>query len=683
MQSVSEYGQKLKIYGKSAIAMLSELHYQKGIKSKNKKFENAVNRVDQVVYDRTNDIRKTINSLTENLDWASFNIAFFGETNAGKSTILEALTGGDGQSIGEGYPDNTKKLTSRAYENINLLDMPGIEGEEYKYKHIIQRAVEKSHVVFYVIGTNKEPEEETINKIKSFLKDRAKIYVIINKRNKATAYKYMRKELCNEHVSNLSIRVEEKFKSILGKQYAGCLCVHGLFAFVSKGNLSREGFIKDKEKCIEVFGSDADTYEFSGLKNLERLIRQISTTGYSEILISNTYEFLTALEIATSQLVGVKKDFDSLLKKLDRTFRHANKATSDLITKHRESLIFLIEQETDNLKHQLVADVYGGIDEGYSKTKYKQIIKKQMDEMTLRLKERIDSESKEIQSEVDQLLQDFDTRMEISLKFSILAGTVNINQITDKLHIGLKYVLQQIVDLGLDLPLVFGAARKHYILGIAAGIWVALKKVLKVFFRDPKKRRHEAKQQAYFEITKSIKSMKKKHVADINKKFELVESDLRRQFTKIHADNDNLWKLSDLLGQQIQRLGEIKATVSTELAREVLGDEVRRAYIDLQLGQMAVIGLNIDNKDLSIFRLPHANAYKSKSHFISSTKHTHTGDGVLVTSGRDKFTNKALCVFQEVSSIRRSERGGTGAQGFFGRQIRHNKKIKRIKGPTW
>lgn len=45
----------------------------------------------QIVQELQTDIEKSINDLENNAEWKNFQIAFFGETNAGKSTIIETL----------------------------------------------------------------------------------------------------------------------------------------------------------------------------------------------------------------------------------------------------------------------------------------------------------------------------------------------------------------------------------------------------------------------------------------------------------------------------------------------------------------------------------------------------------------------------------------------------------------
>nr|WP_232256998.1 GTPase [Helicobacter pylori] len=133
---------------------------------------------------------KELESLKNNGEWENFTIAFYGETGAGKSTLIECLRmffkeqskvdqqerfkrlysnyvkndrGSehalleleklqDGAIIGDGRSDFTLKTQSYPFQynhqNFILLDVPGIEGSEQKVIDQISNATQKAHAIF-------------------------------------------------------------------------------------------------------------------------------------------------------------------------------------------------------------------------------------------------------------------------------------------------------------------------------------------------------------------------------------------------------------------------------------------------------------------------------------------------------------------------------------------------------
>ncbi|GAA9921311.1 hypothetical protein VN0841_05460 [Helicobacter pylori] len=157
---------------------------------------------------------KELESLKNNEEWENFTIAFYGETGAGKSTLIECLRLffkelgkmdqqerfkrlyanmknhessehadleklQDGAIIGDGRSDSTLETKSYTLKHNNqsfvLLDVPGIEGDEKKVRQQISDATKKAHAIFYVTKTPAPPQkgeerkEGTIEKIQKQL----------------------------------------------------------------------------------------------------------------------------------------------------------------------------------------------------------------------------------------------------------------------------------------------------------------------------------------------------------------------------------------------------------------------------------------------------------------------------------------------------------------------------------
>ncbi len=174
---------------------------------------------------------KELESLKNNEEWENFTIAFYGETGAGKSTLIECLrlffkeqskvvqqerfkrlysnyqnnyqnderkkqnilnelhSLQDGAIIGDGRSDSTLETKSYTLKHNNqsfvLLDVPGIEGDEKKVKQQISNATKKAHAIFYVTKTPAPPQkgeegkEGTIEKIQKQLDSQTEVYTLI------------------------------------------------------------------------------------------------------------------------------------------------------------------------------------------------------------------------------------------------------------------------------------------------------------------------------------------------------------------------------------------------------------------------------------------------------------------------------------------------------------------------
>ncbi|GAA9384297.1 hypothetical protein BTM416_08560 [Helicobacter pylori] len=241
---------------------------------------------------------KELESLKNNEEWENFTIAFYGETGAGKSTLIECLRlffkkpgkmdqqerfkwlyanmknyrGSehadleklqDGAIIGDGRSDST--LETKSYtlkhnnQNFVLLDVPGIEGDEKKVIDQISNATRKAHAIFYVTKTPTPPQkgeegkEGTIKKIQNQLDSQTEVYTLFNKPiNNPRALK---DELIDENEKESLRDLNEKIRAILGEHYEGHQIVSVQVAFygLSSALLPETDFYKNKQKFLEFF----------------------------------------------------------------------------------------------------------------------------------------------------------------------------------------------------------------------------------------------------------------------------------------------------------------------------------------------------------------------------------------------------------------------------------------------
>ncbi|OEF96166.1 GTPase [Desulfuribacillus alkaliarsenatis] len=93
---------------------------------------------------------QNLNERKKNLD--HFSITLFGRTMAGKSTLMEILTRGDGKTIGTGSQRTTRDVRSYSWNGLEVTDVPGVaafegsEDEELAFK-----AATKADLVLFLI----------------------------------------------------------------------------------------------------------------------------------------------------------------------------------------------------------------------------------------------------------------------------------------------------------------------------------------------------------------------------------------------------------------------------------------------------------------------------------------------------------------------------------------------------
>ena len=113
--------------------------------------------------------KEDLQNLRENL--SKFSVTLFGRTMAGKSTLMEILTEGDGSSIGKGSQRTTRDVRKYTWNGLEITDVPGIgafEGEDDE--QIAFEAAKTADLILFLI-TDDAPqvaEAECFSRIVNF-----------------------------------------------------------------------------------------------------------------------------------------------------------------------------------------------------------------------------------------------------------------------------------------------------------------------------------------------------------------------------------------------------------------------------------------------------------------------------------------------------------------------------------
>lgn len=234
---------------------------------------------------------------------------------------LQRCTGQvDGGIVGTGQADFTQDNVIYEFrhqgKSFHLIDVPGIEGNESKYEAMVQAAIAKAHLVFYVNGTNKKPEAETAQKIKHYLNRDAKVYAICNLRGKADSYEFDtdRESLERTHKDAVATREQtrEVLEDILGAELvSGCQSLQGLLGFTAVAfdecgltsiHPGRADLLKSQRAYKQDFLSQTAMLSFSQLDQLHQVIANGCANFEIDIVESNKRKVLRLLQDTLNDL---------------------------------------------------------------------------------------------------------------------------------------------------------------------------------------------------------------------------------------------------------------------------------------------------------------------------------------------------------------------------------------------
>lgn len=352
---------------------------------------------------------KECDEIIELFKETDLNIIFFGETRAGKSTLIETLnryyggvTKGIGTTIGNGMGDFTKssiKYTVKINNtNINLIDIPGIEGNEEKYEDMIKSSLRKAHIVIYIQGSDKSIEKITVQKIKQYLNRNSNIYSIMNihlqpKLNRVEGIddpyiKELEKQINNLHqIENDMIRM---FKDMFSEQYKKHMHINILQAFFAvtyENNQtliddSKKDLISQQNKYLKEFKNIEEMLETSMIRIFFNEITNVSNNYIYNIISSNKYKIQHIIKdiyieleqdqrIVLEEIKVMKRNFGKMNEKLKDAKQSFNKNITNIIP-------LIVKEITENTISEVhcFLDKFGKLEDIVSKkTKTKNINK--------------------------------------------------------------------------------------------------------------------------------------------------------------------------------------------------------------------------------------------------------------------------------------------------------------------
>ncbi|MBD2316482.1 GTPase domain-containing protein [Phormidium tenue] len=227
---------------------------------------------------KLDDLKRYLDKQKEHLK--DFTVVLFGKTKAGKSTIREAFTRGDGGTIGKGAQRTTQDVKEYEWQGLRLIDTPGIEaykGEEDKRK-AMEITREADMVIFLVSDDSIQPKEF---EAMAWLKQINKYFFILlnvkekldNKKRIERFIKAPEKIFDTKRLQEHEQRIKENVANIFEVEKVDIVYIQALAAFLSTQN--------------EYLDYSDELWNLSRVEKVYNLItKEIVKTGYQKRVLT-------------------------------------------------------------------------------------------------------------------------------------------------------------------------------------------------------------------------------------------------------------------------------------------------------------------------------------------------------------------------------------------------------------
>lgn len=343
----------------------------------NNKLQELINKTYKVLEEtHSEDLKEKLKSeIAELNNRTDLRVAFVGQYNSGKSTIISAITGNKDVKIAANVA--TDEVSEYRWNNIVLMDTPGIlAGKVEQHDERTKEALKKSDLIVYVLTSQLFDDVIFENFIdlayNQALKD--KMLVAVNKMS-------MEKGDFDELKQNYT----ESIKSI----------------FKERGyEFDFDTIFIDAADYIE--GVEDNDIEFVKLSNFQQFISSLNQFVTQKGLVKKQFD--TPIRLLKSSLSDIAlSNFDPNLQILLEQGIKKIKGSKRNIERNINLIISKFEQEIKNEGYSL-ANLIGETDEETFKREeenYQRFVKQKIDETTSSIENSIKEEEEELVRELD------------------------------------------------------------------------------------------------------------------------------------------------------------------------------------------------------------------------------------------------------------------------------------------
>ncbi|RVY80778.1 GTPase [Helicobacter pylori] len=567
---------------------------------------------------------KELESLKDNQEWENFTIAFYGETGAGKSTLIECLrmffkeqskvvqqerfrrlystyqnnyqndernkqavlnelhSLQDGAIIGDGRSDFTLKTRSYSFQynhqTFTFLDVPGIEGSEKKVIDQISNATQKAHAIFYVTKTPNPPQkgEEgkrgTIEKIQKQLNSQTEVWTIFNK--PITSPRAFKDKLINESEKESLKILNKKMKNILGKHYMGYKAVSAQVAFygLSQALIPETDFYEKKQKFLKDFKAEELLYQSHFKPLAEFIAEELLKNSRAKIIQSNCNKALKVVEQLQEAIkTTIEKRIDPMIKEAQEHQQEArynlDRSTEKFISNLTNSAFSKIDQFKSDLREKMYAHIERKIEYEECKEIFKNELIQGIETLHEYIKWRFRECEKRFDGEIKEAIKQLEYRIKDSLamleRISIDRG-FNLNFDTDSGIDGTKLA----TSIGGLILLLATPVLGEFALILGVGLaFVGIGKAVWGFIDSDYKKSQQRK-----EVDKKLDEACKKIAENVKSRIESYKKGALGMIEELNAGFNKLVDHYERMKRQLkeahERLGYISHNINLIISKQ-------------------------------------------------------------------------------------------------------------------
>lgn len=501
-----------------------------------------------------------------------------------ESILINLQTLSDGEIIGDGSPDFTRK-TQRYDLKLNdhpfaLLDVPGIEGHEGLVVSEIEKAVLTSHAVLYVTNQAAPPQtgdaqrKGTLEKIKEHLGAQSEVWTIFNKKITNPKLALINRPLISKDEAESLKGLNEKMREQLGDHYREVLPLSALPAFLASTDhfAPRSQNATRRAKMLADFKPEELLEKTSLRAFLYFLNSKLLEGSEAKITRANLHKTKDALDQTVKALEELKDKFRKLWENLRVDGHSAQVQLQSSFKSLKKRLESAGESEIDYLVSSVRNSMYKRIDADMSNDEFKQAFRDSIDAQQKQLGDRlpiaIATEVERFQKEAEDILARFEAQArELTGIYAKLSSTKFNSKFVLKIKIdnGIKVGGLLLGVAGAIAAAIFPPASLYIIIPALASLIISSYKGLKEFFSSDYKKSQQREaidsnlRNASSDLRNLLHNSLKTSLADMEEKISLLEQALEAPITQanglVQLLSQSTYQLTNL-SQQIDNTGK-------------------------------------------------------------------------------------------------------------------------------